>query len=180
MRNTSISISIELQICKWFFSKSIQNEACTPADVELVTKEPCSGSGSVIIFIRSRILISIRYKLKSMISTVLWPRNKLLSLKTDVNKPTLSNKQKQSWKNLFFLGWRKEEDPDPDPWAGGTNLFQNVMDPEHCYRRVWAKMTLKCELLKVIILRLLRAVRGFFWRFLVPTKHKKEYTVPLF
>ncbi len=30
-----------------FFSKSIQNEAWTHADVELVTKEPCSGSGSV-------------------------------------------------------------------------------------------------------------------------------------
>jgi hypothetical protein len=67
--------------------------------------------------------------------------------------------------------WFGSADPDP---------YQNVMDPEHWYRRVCAKMTLKCELLKVIILRLLRMVRAFFRRFLVSTKLKKEYTVPLF
>jgi hypothetical protein len=47
----------------------------------------------------------------------------MLSLKTDVNLPTLRNKQKKAWKNnSFFVGiWKatakKEQDPDqkPDP-----------------------------------------------------------------
>ncbi len=60
-----------------------------------------------------------------------------LSLKTDVNEPTVSSRQKQRKKLMFcwFLEshGRKEQDPnpvfrskDPDP-----ELSQHVMDPEH-------------------------------------------------
>ena len=68
----------------------------------------------------------------------------ILSLKNDVNVPSKSNKQKNFFLNLFFVGVLKvndensrigsesgsisqrhvSADPDPDP-------YQNVMDPQH-------------------------------------------------
>jgi hypothetical protein len=53
---------------------------------------------------------------KSFISTVLWLRYDLLSLKTDLN---VSSKKKNRKKNIFCWclegRWRKEQDPEPDP-----------------------------------------------------------------
>ncbi len=47
-------------------------------------------------------------KIKTLISTVLWHLNNLLSLKTDVNVPTVSKKQKKLWKH-FSVGILKGE-----------------------------------------------------------------------
>ncbi len=71
--------------------------------------------------------------------------NDFLSLRTDVNVPTESNKQKKLEKNLFLLAsWKSptkragsgsrtvnqvygSKDPDQDP-------YQNVTDPEYCQK----------------------------------------------
>jgi hypothetical protein len=52
-----------------------------------------------------------------MISTVLWLSNDMVSLKTDVNVPTVRNKQKNLEKSFFVCILKtycqKEQDPDP-------------------------------------------------------------------
>ncbi len=57
---------------------------------------------------------------KTLISAVYWFHNDFLSLKTDGNVPTKSNKQTKLEKEIIFcwhLGshWRKEQDPESDP-----------------------------------------------------------------
>jgi hypothetical protein len=57
---------------------------------------------------------------KTLISTVLWFLNDLLSLKTDVNVPTENNWQKTKKKIIFCwhleCHWRKGQDLGPDPY----------------------------------------------------------------
>ncbi len=57
------------------------------------------------------------------ISITLWLLNDLLSLKTVVNVPSVSNKQNFVKKHILVSHWRKEKDPDPS---------QNVTDLENC------------------------------------------------
>ncbi len=97
-----------------------------------------SGSVGSICFWASRIRIRIinqRYgsgsfyhhaKIvrKTLIPTVLWLLNDLLSLKNDVNVPSKSNKQKNYCGRLEDH-WKKQQDLDPDPLVRGTG-----MDPQ--------------------------------------------------
>ncbi len=89
------------------------------------------GSGSGSVYQQAKIL-----RITS-IPTVLWLLLDYLSLKTDVNVPSKSNKQNNFLKNSFlFASWRsmpkiagsisqRHGSADPDPQ-------QNIMDPEHC------------------------------------------------
>jgi hypothetical protein len=77
----------------------------------------------------------------------------LLSLKTDVNVPTESNKKNKLEKNLFFIGILEatdeksrvnqvygSKDPDQDP-------YQNITGPAHC------KYHFECAVIKKFRLR---------------------------
>ncbi len=97
------------------------------------------------LFVRIRILTSTSKKERkrnTLISTILCILSDFSSLKTDVNVPSISNKQKKLLKILFVLAscqpLTKKQDldgsviqchchgsADPDP-------YQNVKDPQHC------------------------------------------------
>ncbi len=66
-------------------------------------------------------LLSSKIVRNTLILTVLWLLLDFLSLKTDVNVPSKSNKQKNFVKNIIFLLASWSESPDPDP-------HQNVME----------------------------------------------------
>jgi hypothetical protein len=74
----------------------------------------------------------------------------LLSLKFDVNVPTVSNMQKNGERFWLLasemplkkragsgsvIQWYRSADPDPDP-------YENVTDPEHCSKNAWTNLTL--------------------------------------
>ncbi len=55
-------------------------------------------------FLRIRILPTTSKKInKTLISTILWLLFDFLSMKTDVNVPSKSNKQKKLWKKKYFF-----------------------------------------------------------------------------
>ncbi len=90
------------------------------------------------LFVRIWILTSSsRTVRKNLIYTILWLLHDFLSLKTDVNVPSKSNKKKNFWKeNLFFVWhfkshWRKKQDPNPDR---ELDPYQNVTDPQQRHR----------------------------------------------
>ncbi len=97
----------------------------------------CILAAWIRIWIRLRILRSISGKLrKTLISAVLWLFNDLLSLKTDVNVPTVYKKKAKKLRNCINMKATDEKSrmqncnpvygtKDPDP-------FHNVTDPEHC------------------------------------------------
>ncbi len=74
---------------------------------------------------------------KTLIPSVLWLLLDFLSLKNYVNVLSKSNKQKNFFKNLFYVGVLKVNDEnsqrhrsaDPDP-------HQNVMDPQHWHKQL--------------------------------------------
>jgi hypothetical protein len=86
-----------------------------------------SGSAGSVCFWASRIRIhpsSSKKSKKNLVSTVLWLLYDFLSLKNDVNVPSISRKKKKTYLCWFLENhWRKVQDPDP---------YQNVRDPQHC------------------------------------------------
>ncbi len=55
--------------------------------------------------------------------------------KNDVNVPSKSNRQKNFLKIIFCcrLEGQGRKWQDPDPLVRGTDPYQNVKDPQHCF-----------------------------------------------
>jgi hypothetical protein len=105
----------------------------------------CFGSGSCWasrIRIRIQILPSTQEakKLKkTLISTVLWLHNDLLSVKTDVNIPTGSNMQKKLKKNLFFVGILKATEEKNRIWIRIRSRIQIRILIQCTDPRIWIR-----------------------------------------
>ncbi len=106
--------------CFWFESRSVRSACfCAP---------------------RIRILPSTSKKWKqTMVSTVLWLLNDMLSLETDVNVPTVRSKQNNVEKVIFC--WRLESHCQKERirirnsmfWSMDLDPYQNVTHPEHWF-----------------------------------------------
>ncbi len=87
-----------------------------------------SGSGSGSFYHQAKIVRKI------LISTVLWLVDEFLSLKTDENVPSIRNKKKLIFCWHLESHWRKEQDPNPDPYVSVTDPRIRIRNK----KRLWS------------------------------------------